>query len=285
MITWERHIDATRADAGALYSRLSAPASFVDGAPADYGFGIHRSVELGRPVSGHGGALRGWRSHRLYVPSERISVVVLFNHLSDARSAALDVLAAALGETRPQPAGKLERPDWLGSYIEPETGLSARIDMAADGQLRLRYGTLPERLALQDDGTAKNDTVVLRPTAEGLWMDRRQDHQSTRLQPRAGTSAKDVAGQYRCAELDATLSVVDAGGVLYGGFSGFLGRGRMELLEPVGVDVWALPCPRALDHSPPGDWTLAFRRDGAGHVVRVDVGCWLARRLPYARFA
>jgi len=104
----------------------------------------------------------------------------------------------------------------------------------------------------------------------------------TRLQPCSGDASRDVAGRYRCAELDAELQVVDAGGALYGGFSGFLGQGRMELLEPVGPDLWALPCPRALDHTPPGDWTLAFRREG-GRVASVEVGCWLARRLPYAR--
>ena len=42
MIAWERHIDATRDDADALYSRLSAPVSFADGAPAVYGFGLNR---------------------------------------------------------------------------------------------------------------------------------------------------------------------------------------------------------------------------------------------------
>jgi D-aminopeptidase len=57
----------------------------------------------------------------------------------------------------------------------------------------------------------------------------------------------------------------------------------MEQLEPIGADVWALPCPRALDHSPPGDWTLAFRRDGARGITGIELGCWLARRLPYAR--
>jgi D-aminopeptidase len=77
--------------------------------------------------------------------------------------------------------------------------------------------------------------------------------------------------------------VSDAGGVLYGGFSGFLGQGRMEMLEPVGPDAWLLPCPRALDHTPPGDWMLAFRREGDGRVRGIDVGCWLARRLSYGR--
>jgi D-aminopeptidase len=57
----------------------------------------------------------------------------------------------------------------------------------------------------------------------------------------------------------------------------------METLGAVAGDVWVLPCQRALDHTPPGDWTLAFRRDAAGKVSGVGVGCWLARRLDYTR--
>ena len=48
-------------------------------------------------------------------------------------------------------------------------------------------------------------------------------------------------------------------------------------------DVLALPCPRALDHSPPGGWPLRFSRDGAGRVEGVTVRCWLARGLRYER--
>ncbi len=283
MIAWERHIDATRDDGAALYSRLSAPVRFADGTLAAYGFGLVRTIEFGRPVTGHGGALRGWRSHRLHLPSERVSIVVMFNHLSDAREAALDLLAAILGETRVSPAASVPAPDWLGAYIEPETRLAVRIDAAANGQVRLRYGHHEERLTLEEDGTARSASVRLRPADPGLWMDRPQENQSSRLQPCAGKPARDVAARYRCEELDAELAVIDAGGVLYGGFSGFLGQGRMEMLEPIGRDVWALPCPRALDHTPPGDWTLAFHRDETGRVTNVLVGCWLARRLPYIR--
>jgi D-aminopeptidase len=57
----------------------------------------------------------------------------------------------------------------------------------------------------------------------------------------------------------------------------------MELLEPIAADLWSLPCPRALDHTPPGDWTLAFRRAASGPPTGLDLGCWLARRLPYER--
>ncbi len=283
MIAWERHIDATREDETGLYRRLSAPVSFADGASAGYGFGLGRGRELDRAVTAHGGGLRGWRSHRLYAPAERISVVVMFNHLANAHDAAIDILAAALGVKRPSRASKRKAPPWLGAYVEPETGLSVRLATAPGGRVSLCYSGGASMLDLNADGTAGDENGRLRPTDAGLWLDLPGDNQSSLLRPCPGAATPDIAGGYRCAELDAELTVADAGGALYGAFSGFLGRSRMELLEPIGPDLWALPCPRALDHTPPGDWTLAFRRDGAGRPAGVQVGCWLARRLSYER--
>jgi D-aminopeptidase len=223
----------------------------------------------------------------MYLREERVSVVVMFNHLADAHDAAVDLLAAVLGDAHPPPAATASpAPAWLGNYIEPETGLAVRID-APDGNVRLRYGHFPERLDLHADGSFRSDNggVRLRHTVDGLRMDRPHENQTSHLLAIDGTPAKDIAGRYRCAELDAELTLVDAGGVLYGSFSGFLGQGRMETLGPVAGDVWVLPCPRALDHTPPGDWTLAFRRDTSGSVSGVEVGCWLARRLVYSRVA
>lgn len=283
MIAWERHIDATRDDPGALYARLSAPVAFADGARAEYGFGLNRAREFGRAVTGHGGALRGWRSHRLHVAAERLSVVVLFNHLSDAHAAALDLLAAVLDAPRAAPPASTPPPGWAGAYGEPETGLSARLDMQPDGRLRLRFGHVADWLAMQPDGSAANGRVRLAMTPQGLRMERPAENLVSLLRPAGGEARPDIAGRYRCAELDAELTITDGGGVAYGAFSGFLGQGRMELLEPIGPDLWALPCPRALDHTPPGDWTLAFERDSGGAVRGVTVGCWLARGLRYER--
>lgn len=140
MIAWERYIDATREDTGALPTRMSVPVAFGDGNPAAYGFGLTRSTEFGRAAIGHGGALRGWRAHRLYLPAERVSVVVMFNHLSDSRAAALDVLGAVLGEERPKADPTHPAPAWLGNYVEPESGLAVRIEAATPGQIRLRCG-------------------------------------------------------------------------------------------------------------------------------------------------
>jgi D-aminopeptidase len=280
MIAWETFVDATRDDPDGLYRRLSAPVRFRDGNEAAYGFGLSRSIEFGRTVTGHGGALRGWRSHRLYMLAERVSVVVLFNHMADAHGAALELLAAALGEAMPQPDPAIPPPAWLGAYLEPETGLAVRIDAAATGKIRVRYGHSAEQLISRPDGSAgEADGTRLRLADDGLWMDRPRENQSSRLHRLERVPTRDVSGRYRCEELAAELTVTDAGGVLYGAFSGALGQGRMESLDPVGSDVWALPCPRALDHTPPGDWTLAFCPDRTA----VEVGCWLARRLFYTR--
>ncbi|SNB72351.1 D-stereospecific aminopeptidase Serine peptidase. MEROPS family S12 [Arboricoccus pini] len=283
MIAWERHIDATRDDPDALPTRLSVPVMFKDGSPAAYGFGLRRSIEFGRVAIGHGGALRGWRSQRLYVPGERLSIVVMFNHLSDAHSAAIDLLGGILGETSRTPALQTA-PNWLGAYVEPETGLSVRIEAADEGQVRLRYGHSAEILALDPDGAASDDAAIqLRALSDGLWMVRRDENQRSRLQRIDGEASLDVTGRYRCEEIDADLVVVNAGGLLHGAFTGPLGQGRMERLSPIGPDVWLLPCPRALDHTPPGDWTLAFHRDASGDVAGLKLGCWLARGLAYRR--
>jgi D-aminopeptidase len=176
MIAWERHIDATRDDPGSLHARLSAPVCFADGTPAAYGFGLNRRPVLGQPAIGHGGALRGWRSHRMYLPQQRVSVVVMFNHLSDAHLAAEELLAAVLHDAPPVTTeegaateegvateGAVAAPDWLGAYTEPESGLSARIEMASKRAVRLRFGHSAETLALRADGSAAGGGTTLRP--------------------------------------------------------------------------------------------------------------------------
>src|SRR5207244_2710206 len=127
---------------------------FLDGNSATYGFGLGRSTAFGRAATGHGGALRGWRSHRLHVASERVSVVVLFNHLADAGGASMDLLGGLLGEAVAGPDPSLASPTWTGAYIEPETDLSVRIESAAPGTIRLRFGHSAAALDLQSDGAA-----------------------------------------------------------------------------------------------------------------------------------
>ncbi len=286
MIAWERYIDATRDDPDSLHGRISAPVSFADGATASYGYGLARGVDRGRAFTAHGGALRGWRSNRIHLPAERLSVVVLLNHLSPAHLAVAGVVDAVLDAAPAPPRPEAPPPVWLGAWHEPETGLALRAEAAGPGQVRVMFGHSPEVLDLQPDGSASSPGMALVPEGGGLRLERAGDHLRSRLTPLPqGPGRLDVAGLYHCEALDAGLTLADAGGALYGAFSGALGRGRMEQLAPVAADVWALPCPRALDHTPPGDWTLAVRRDGTGRAVEITVGCWLARNLAYRRVA
>jgi D-aminopeptidase len=281
MIAYETFIDATRDDENALYRKLAAQVTFADGHAAAYGFGLARFSLHGRAATGHGGALRGWRSHRLHIAAERLSVVVMFNHLSDAGAAATQLATAALGEAAPAP-GHGTAPGWAGAYLDPETNLLARI-AEADGKIRLTYGHGPEWLDMRDDGTASNGGAILRATGAGLIMDRPNENSSALLIKLSGLPEPDIAGRYHCDELNADLTIADAGGALYGAFSGFLGQSRMELLSPIAADTWTIPCPRALDHTPPGDWTIRISRDAAGRPNGLTLGCWLARNLPYRK--
>ncbi len=283
MIAWERFIDAGRDDPESLYNRLSGPVQFSDGRPAAYGFGLARLTLAGHAATGHGGALRGWRSTRLHVPARRLSVVVLFNHSADARQAAVDLVHAALGHAPPGPQAAVATSDWTGIFQEPETGLLARLTATKPNQVQLRYGQSPERLEPTGPDQLAGDATRMRRNGDALWMDRTTDGQSSQLTPVVGAPNCDVAGTFACDELGAELTITTASGVPYAAFSGFLGEGEMQPLIPVHADFWLLPMPRALDQAPPGDWTLQFHRDAAGQPAGVTVGCWLARRVPFRR--
>ena len=149
MIAWERHIDAARDDPASVTSRLAVPQHFRDGGAAAYGLGLNQMKLLGRHATGHGGGLRGWRSFRCYLPAERISIVVLFNHMADARAAALDLLATLVDAPAKPPALRVAEsmaPSWGGSWQEPETGLVVRVVAAPDDQVRLHFGQGVETL-------------------------------------------------------------------------------------------------------------------------------------------
>jgi D-aminopeptidase len=280
LIAWERHIDATREDAQGLYRRLSTPVKFSNGAPASYSFGLSHQTAFGRGFTGHGGQLRGWRSYRLYVPAERLSVVVLFNHLYDAGSAAISLLAAWLGAERATAGAGA--PDWHGTFLDSETGTIARIAATPGGDRSvIQFGDSAEELSRGEDGwVSKSSRLWLTPG--GPRMERPEENFSSLLQRCEGAACADWAGRYYCAETDSELTLSNPGDVAFGGFSGRLGSGRMERLEHVGGDVWTLPCQRALDQPPPGEWTLAFVRH-AGQISAVRVGCWLARGLVFSR--
>jgi D-aminopeptidase len=283
MIAWERFIDRTSGEADSLYRRLSARPSFSDGNQASYGFGLAHMESQGVPVTGHGGALRGWRSQRLHAAKERLSVVVLLNHESSAREAAFHVLRAALGQAAPVRPETTYDPQWTGAYHDPKTDLL--LDIAAapggKGQLSSRFTTDAEMLDLTRENEATAASMRLRRDGDKIHLARPVDNLKAELARVTGPSSADVTGTFHCVELDSSFHVVATGSAIYGTFEGLFGKGAMQPLYPVGGDIWRLPCQRSMDAPAPGDWTIHFHCDGKGKVTAATIGSWLARRVEF----
>ncbi|HEV7308117.1 D-aminopeptidase [Ensifer sp.] len=285
MLAWECFIDRTREDAGSLYRRLSAPQSYIDGRPAHYGFGLAHDLIGDVAITGHGGALRGFRSRRLYAPAARLSVVVMFNHEADAHAAATDLMKAALGHRDHDPAPATWEPKDFGTYLDEETGLALVAKPIGSSRVALQFATSHETLAIGTDRVARSAAVTLSADrgSDTLRMERPRENLSVTGQRIAGTARADIAGRFHAPELGARLDIVETDGVFYAGFDGMLGTGAMHAIRPLASDVWFLRCKRSMDAPAPGDWTVLVRRDAEGKVVGLTVGCWLARRVDYAK--
>ena len=282
MLAWEKFIDASRNDENGLYRRLAEPQTFADGHDAPYGNGLSHGTIGAIKTTGHGGALRGFRLHRLYAPSERLSVVVLFNHEGDAGGTATRLMKAALGIPADEPAAPVTDTSWDGAYIDRESGLLLKLATGENGLSATIAGS-SELLSMKSADVAESQTMVLSREGDTIRFTRWRENLSGAAVRVTGTARPDIAGRYHCEELEADFTIVETGGVLHGFFEGVLGTGEMTPLYPVGEDIWTLPCRRSMDAPAPGDWTIQIHRDGDGAIEGLTIGCWLARNLRYRR--
>ncbi len=284
MLAWEGFIDRTRNDANGLYGRLSAPTVFADGRPARYGMGLAHDRIDDIAITGHGGALRGFRIRRLHAAAERLSVVVMFNHESDAHAAALFVMRAALGRPSSPRSGAPVGEGWAGAYLEPESGLSVEVTTHGNAVLA-NIGGGAEVLSLGEDGAARSVGMSLSREGDGLRLERPGDNLRGLAARLVGTPLADIAGRYWSAETESLLEIEAVGPAFAGRFDGFLGRGPMHQIRPFAGDVWKLATPRSMDAPAPGDWTVQVRRAASGAIEGLTLGCWLSRNVAFKRLA
>ncbi|MDN5786807.1 D-aminopeptidase [Pseudorhodobacter sp.] len=282
MMAYEAWIDATRDDANSLYRRASAGPVFGDGTPARYGNGVAHRTMAGLAVTGHGGALRGFRAQRFNAAEARLSVVVMFNHEASAYGAAEGLILAALDQKAPDP---VPVPDgWDGQWLGPNN-LLTKVESGRSSAM-LHYATGAEALTLTANNTLAAPGVELARTAEGMMLKRAGDNSFALLTPLVVVDIADgteIAGHYQSSELNADLQIEARGGGVYARFKGMLGEGPMERVVPAGKDVWTLATRRSMDAPAPGDWTLIVKRNETGGVSGIELGCWLARGIYYQR--
>ncbi|MGU3575873.1 D-aminopeptidase [Brucellaceae bacterium C25G] len=285
MIAWEVFIDKTRNDENGIYRRLSRQQFFADGSASPYGMGL-KSAEAGSyHLTGHGGALNGWRCQRFHSHDARLSAVILFNHESSAYGACLDLMRVALGEAKPLNDVVPVAVDaaWYGDYLDEKTGLSVSLSRASEGHMKCRLGTSAELVRLTSDTLAGNGLTSLERDGDVLHLHRKAEKLVLECKKLVRDDVPNICGRYYCGELDAALVVEKVGSAFYAAFEGFLGKSTMQPVYYAGGDVWLLPCQRSMDAPAPGDWTLVFQRDVKGNVAGIRVGCWLAHNLDYRK--
>ena len=167
MLAWEAFIDATRDDPQGLYSRLSVQPRFAPGTPASCGRGLAHDLVTWVATTGHGGALRGFRAHRIPAAAERLSDVVIFYHAADARAAAICLQETALLHA---PKVKSMVPQgWDGLWLEEAQGHLLRSEACATG-ITLHQATTPSRLTPDPDGEARASGASLLRRPAGLTL-------------------------------------------------------------------------------------------------------------------
>jgi hypothetical protein len=297
MIAYEQYLDRSFSDSDSVYATTSKQQHFRDGTPATYGYGLSRSERAGKTAISHGGALRGFRHERLHIPSERLSTVVLLNYEAPPSVFNDHILEKMLQYEDPKPKSITAAPRLAGDFLDPETQLYLELktgEGVKSGTVSMNYGpgTTGATIKLTSDTTAETPGTKLRLDGDVLHVERADDNrtiQAKRIQPPADAAATlaasaNVVGTYRCEEADSTFTVSGEDGVMHGAFDGFLGKGPVWLMRHLGESVWALGNPRSLDSTPPGDWTVVFKRGEDGNeVTECVVGCWLARNLRYTK--
>ena len=289
MIAYEKAVDHSWTAKEGFFWTNGQPPSYDDGTPASYANGLASSDVLGVRTVRHGGALRGFRLHRAYAPEHRLSVVVMLNHEADAAGAANLILKKVLNLKDPETAVIQPGKEWFGAYFDSAAQMLLTVaEGQKPGEIKICYSPIPETVKLVDATHARTPSLNVSLEENAIVVERIDDNRTVRAMKLSPSS--DVAkisepflGSYYCDEIDSKLVIDGYSGMLYGAFEGFLGAGAEHLIHHVGDDVWALECVRSMDSHPPGDWTLAFKKDEAGNVTGLTVGCWLARKLEYKR--
>lgn len=286
MIAYEKYFDK-RWSEKSKYSIVASARTYKDGVYAPYSYGLgHHQIEHVATV-GHSGALRGWRIHRRYVEQERISVIVMFNHENNsADKAATYIIRKALNLPDPPTSDVKPATQWFGDFLDEETQLSITVAEAAKGQISIRYSRNPEDVRLVAPNRAESKDNIATINGDTLEIHRIGENRkllAQRIKQEPMIDGSKLQGQYYCSELGSTFVCQGQDNMLYGAFDGLLGQGPANLMRRLGENVWAWACPRALDHTPPGDWTIVFKENGDGDVTGCTIGCWLARNLSFSK--
>ena len=251
---WERMFLDPAAFGPELVGRLLEPGRFRDGSVQDYAGGLVLGAYRGLPTVSHGGSWVGFRTYALRFPEQAFAVFVLCNSASADPGAlsrrVADLFLANELATTPEVSGSgsTEDPGLLpGRFWESASGSLASVERRdsdeGGGFVLVRGGTRTPLSMVGDElsGFAGDTRFHLEPRPDGFALRqpgqrdfryvRVEEYRRDEGQP-AFADVVELAGTYRCRELDASYEVrFDARPGLT-----LVGLGGERALEPVFLD-------------------------------------------------
>jgi D-aminopeptidase len=264
-----------------LLAQLSSPTRLTQGADSPYARGLEHSRLDSRRCVGHAGLWPGFRTELLHLPDEDLSVVVISNSLaSNPYLLARQVARAVLGSDSAVAAPSLDGLEgrWLCAEEPAQFDLAVR-----DGELYATQWGAPFQLEAQPDG----GWLPLRGAYE--FALRRGDAHTLHVNLGAGRQARflplgdaaplpgDLAGDYRCADIDADWHIDGDGTLRIRGPLAAGMRWQVRGLRPDLVEV--------LGHSGgmPSAQLARLQRDAAGRIVALQLYTSRIRGLRFER--
>jgi len=120
VLTWQRAVAEGRLLKPETWRRAFTPYRLSDGRSAGYGYGWFVGQAVGRPSIEHGGDINGFSSNGLWIPSERLHVIVLSNRERegerDPDAISRQIAERLLGTPAPPPAFAVA-PEALDGYV------------------------------------------------------------------------------------------------------------------------------------------------------------------------
>ncbi|MEM9014310.1 MAG: serine hydrolase [Pseudomonadota bacterium] len=287
LLKWERVFHDESQSLGDFANRLTKPCTYTNGENAPYCLGV-RVVKNGSGIEHiHQGGLRGWRMARLFRPADKLSVIVMFNHMTDPAAPARSIADALSGQRRRNVSGVKNRSQMTKTktLFDDVSGLCAQISYDDDKLTIQCGGRFFDVLAEGGDcyaGTDNNSDLVS--------VDLKADCREALLQlpaenllfsfnePPQPTNRTTVLGAFRQADelAEAVLSKSDEGEYLIK-FTGILGESETYTLNPVTGNIFTFQCERALDFAPPGEFTIQVNSNA------LRIGCWAAHNISFYR--
>ncbi|MBS0361248.1 MAG: beta-lactamase family protein, partial [Proteobacteria bacterium] len=152
LLKWVANFDHPVLGDQALLDEITTSGKLRSGADVNYGYGLWRQSFAGRDAITHNGAIAAYRSVLVWLPKERLGVVVLANMPADVEALAGKVIEAYLGKAPAGPKPQKEDAAPIHPDVAELDGLTGRyiphglwsVDMVREGdKLVWTSSTLP----------------------------------------------------------------------------------------------------------------------------------------------